>query len=192
MSIKKSQVILKCFIDLKFSVWYTLGSENETMFCDTMMTVLIFQVNCQCQGFQNTKWPGVLYFQQTSQIEKIQLNQTTICTCRDPDQTSWRFCGKLNIKWCIKKVKLVKFPTNEKIMKIVTNIKRLASNKNVIRKSHNRLVQDLDIIQCMIVWFSWIFSICEFFIGNSMICSHAWHKYHEWYFKIVIRNFTSR
>ena len=25
-------------------------------------------------------------------------------------------------------------------------------------------------------------------IGNSMICSDIWHKYHEWYFKIVIRN----
>ena len=35
MSIKKSQAILKCFIDLKFSVWFTLGSENETLFCDT-------------------------------------------------------------------------------------------------------------------------------------------------------------
>ena len=29
-------------------------------------------------------------------------------------------------------------------------------------------------------------------IGNSMICSDIWHKYHEWYFEIVIRNFTSR
>ena len=35
MSIKKSQAILKCFIDLKFSTWFTLGSENETMYCDT-------------------------------------------------------------------------------------------------------------------------------------------------------------
>ena len=35
MSIKKSQAILKYFIDLKFSVWFTLGSENEIMFCDT-------------------------------------------------------------------------------------------------------------------------------------------------------------
>ena len=35
MSIKKSQAILKCFIDLKSSVWFTLGSEYETMFCDT-------------------------------------------------------------------------------------------------------------------------------------------------------------
>ena len=35
MPIKKSQAILKHFIDLKFSVWFTLCSENETMFCDT-------------------------------------------------------------------------------------------------------------------------------------------------------------
>ena len=25
-----------------------------------------------------------------------------------------------------------------------------------------------------------------------MISSDIWHKYHEWYFKIVTRNFTSR
>ena len=31
MSIKKSQAILKRFIDLKFSLWLTLSSENETM-----------------------------------------------------------------------------------------------------------------------------------------------------------------
>ena len=30
MSIKKSQAILKCFINLKSSVWFTLGSEDET------------------------------------------------------------------------------------------------------------------------------------------------------------------
>ena len=28
-------------------------------------------------------------------------------------------------------------------------------------------------------------------IGNSMICSDIWHKYHERYFEIVIRDFTS-
>ena len=32
MLITKSQAILKRFTDLKFSVWFTLGSENETMF----------------------------------------------------------------------------------------------------------------------------------------------------------------
>ena len=35
MSIKKSQAILKRFIDLKFSLWLMLSSENETMFRDT-------------------------------------------------------------------------------------------------------------------------------------------------------------
>ena len=29
----------------------------------------------------------------------------------------------------------------------------------------------------------------EISIGNSMICSDIWHKYNEWYFEIVIRNF---
>ena len=33
--IKKSQAILKRFIDLKFSAWFTLGSEKEPMFGDT-------------------------------------------------------------------------------------------------------------------------------------------------------------
>ena len=32
------------------------------------------------------------------------------------------------------------------------------------------------------------FEIC---IGNSMICSDIWHKYHEWYFEIVIRNYIT-
>ena len=35
MSIKTSQMILKCFIDPKFSVWFMLGSEEEKVFCDT-------------------------------------------------------------------------------------------------------------------------------------------------------------
>ena len=42
MLIKKSQAILKHFIDLKFSVWFTLCSENETMFSDNF-----FQVDCR-------------------------------------------------------------------------------------------------------------------------------------------------
>ena len=29
-------------------------------------------------------------------------------------------------------------------------------------------------------------------IGNSMICNDIWHKYHEWYLEIVIRNFPRR
>ena len=38
MSIKKSQAIVKCFIDLESRVWFTLGSEDETMFCDTELS----------------------------------------------------------------------------------------------------------------------------------------------------------
>ena len=33
MSIKKSQAILKCFIDLKYSDLFTLGSKDETSLC---------------------------------------------------------------------------------------------------------------------------------------------------------------
>ena len=56
MSIKTSQAIHKCFMDLKSSVWFTLGSENETMsmFCDT------FFRSTAGQGFHNPKWPAVL------------------------------------------------------------------------------------------------------------------------------------
>ena len=36
MLIKKSQAILKCFIHFQeLSIWFTLGLEDETMFCDT-------------------------------------------------------------------------------------------------------------------------------------------------------------
>ena len=35
MQIKTGQAILKCIIDLKSSVWFTLDSEDETVFCDT-------------------------------------------------------------------------------------------------------------------------------------------------------------
>ena len=53
MSIKKSEAILKYFIALKCSVWFTLGSEDETMFCDTTF----FSLSAG-QGFQNTKMTG--------------------------------------------------------------------------------------------------------------------------------------
>ena len=39
MSIKKSQAILKCFINLKYSVWFTLGSEDETMHVKVFKTL---------------------------------------------------------------------------------------------------------------------------------------------------------
>ena len=45
---KKSQAILKCFIDHKYSVWFTLGSEGENMFCDTWN----FFISTAGQGFK--------------------------------------------------------------------------------------------------------------------------------------------
>ena len=59
MTIKTCQAILKCFIDLKSSVWFTLGSEDETVFCDTSS----FFSSTAGRGFQNTKWPAVPYSQ---------------------------------------------------------------------------------------------------------------------------------
>ena len=50
MSIKNSQAVLKCFADLKSSVWFTLGSEDETMFWDTLKTFF------SSQGVESTKW----------------------------------------------------------------------------------------------------------------------------------------
>ena len=54
MSIKTGQAILKCFIDLKSSVWFTLGSEDETVFCDTTFFISTV-LSTAGQGFQNTK-----------------------------------------------------------------------------------------------------------------------------------------
>ena len=47
MSIKTGQAILKCFIDLKSSVWFTLGSEDETVF----VTLRTFFSSTAGQGF---------------------------------------------------------------------------------------------------------------------------------------------
>ena len=35
MSIKNCQAIQKSFLDHKSNVWFTLGSEGESMVCDT-------------------------------------------------------------------------------------------------------------------------------------------------------------
>ena len=37
-----------------------------------------------------------------------------------------------------------------------------------------------------------LFLITISILGNSMICSDIWHKYRDWYFEIVMRNFMSR
>ena len=85
MPINKSQVILKylisywlraaslflqekretarSLIDLKNSVWFTLGSENETKFCDSPPSPSVktfFQLDSRSR-FSNSKWLAVLY-----------------------------------------------------------------------------------------------------------------------------------
>ena len=68
------------------------------------------------------------------------------------------------------------------------NPKSLQSLQNAQRDTTNFAVI-LFVYNMMIGW-SW--RIEKISIGNSMICSDIWHKYHEWYFEIVIRNFPSR
>ena len=56
MSIYKTEAILNCFIDLQSTVWFTQGSEDETMFSAAQN----FFSSTAGEGFQNTKWPAVL------------------------------------------------------------------------------------------------------------------------------------
>ena len=63
MSIKKSQAILKCFYlkipSLAFGLrWAQKTIRDETMLRDTSN---YFLSSTAGQGFQNTKWPAVLY-----------------------------------------------------------------------------------------------------------------------------------
>ena len=86
----------------------------------------------------------------------------------------------------------------------------LKFSKNIFNPSHHRLKtrhppsrymwsKDERQLKQVDIWTSWRSSrkigecnasdrIC---IDNSMICSDIWHKYREWYFEILIRNFTS-
>ena len=56
MLMKKSQTILKRFIGLKFSVWFTLRAQ-KTKPC--FVTLTTFFRSTAGQDFQNTKWPAV-------------------------------------------------------------------------------------------------------------------------------------
>ena len=80
MSIKKSQAILKCFIDLKSSIWFTLGSEDETISFVTLRTLFSSTAG---QGFQTLNDQQSYILRKISQIEKIQLSQTIICRLRN-------------------------------------------------------------------------------------------------------------
>jgi len=57
MLIKKSQMILKRFIGLKFNMWCTLRVQKTKPW--RFVTLNFFQVHSAGQDFQNTKWPAV-------------------------------------------------------------------------------------------------------------------------------------
>ena len=69
MSTKKSQAILKWFIEFKSCVWFTPGSENKTMFCDTwnffqgLLPVKVFKTINDRQSYTLNKFDksSVLY-----------------------------------------------------------------------------------------------------------------------------------
>ena len=79
MSIKKGQEILKCFIDLKSSVWFTLGSEDETISSVTLRTLFSSTAG---QDFHTLNDEQSYILRKISQMEKIQLSQTIICGLR--------------------------------------------------------------------------------------------------------------
>ena len=79
MRIKKGQAILKCFIDLKSSVWFTLGSEDETISSVTLRTLFSSTAG---QGFHTLNDEQSYILCKISQMEKIQLSQTIICRLR--------------------------------------------------------------------------------------------------------------
>ena len=87
MLIKKSQAILKCFIDLKSSFWFTLGSEDENISFVTLRTLFSSSAS---QGFQTLNDQQSYILRKISQIEKIQLSQTIICRLRKVKQNLLR------------------------------------------------------------------------------------------------------
>ena len=87
MTIKKGQAILKCFIDLKSSVWFTLGSEDETISSVTLRTLFSLTAG---QGFHTLNDEQSYILRKISQMEKIQLSQTIICRLRKVERNLLR------------------------------------------------------------------------------------------------------
>ena len=92
MSIKKSQAILKCFIDLRSSIWFTLGSEDETISFVTLRTLFSSTAS---QGFHTLNDQQSYILRKMSQIKKIQLSQTIICRVSQAKFTEKYYIGLL-------------------------------------------------------------------------------------------------
>jgi len=90
--------------------------------------------------------------------------------------------------------------TNEKFLNGKTFQINLKRNDNQSRSILFRFLRICNVlwdrlmanISRMFRFITFHYSNCCICIGNSLICSDIWHKYQEWYFEIVIRNFTSR
>ena len=87
MLIRKCQAILKWFIDVKSSAWLMLGSEYETMFCDTNFFRLT-----DGQRVKNTKWPAVQYLFKKLSNRRIPVS----LTCQRSTITATGFVGFLH------------------------------------------------------------------------------------------------
>ena len=130
------------------------GSENETMFWDTYN---YFQVDCRSR-LQNTKWPAVLYSQWISQVEKIQLNWANYhIMSRSWTSRLWDFYIMFLLG-----TSLLIFETIFMMFLLVGNFTdfSLLMHHFVFNLfPQNGLVWSGS--RHMIVWFSWIFSICD-------------------------------
>ena len=79
MPIKTSQAILKCYIDLKSSVWFTPGSEDETVFCDTWKFFQLdrrsqFSKHCRSFSVFNTL-SGYRPYSHSEQFKSIKIRE---------------------------------------------------------------------------------------------------------------------
>ena len=144
MSIKTSQAILKCLTDLKYSVWFALGSEEEIMFCGSS----IFSVN-----FTKSKNSAVLNYHKSwswSKSLRVSSLLELICEIQFNIVLSTLWWNKLSSRreltrrdfsrqfsavaaWKFKMLWRQTSPVTPCFgQRIVTNIQRLRTNKNMI------------------------------------------------------------
>ena len=65
MSIENCQAIQKSCLDRESNAWFTLGSESESMVCDTSN----FFGSTAGHGFEITKWTAVWYKESKEHIQ---------------------------------------------------------------------------------------------------------------------------
>ena len=91
MSIKTSQAILKCFIDLKSSVWFTLGSEDAGRQNRVLWHLELFSARLPVKVFKILNGRQSYILSKFHKSKKIQPFWTIIS--RDPDQSLYALVG---------------------------------------------------------------------------------------------------